>query len=106
MKSPQDRNKNGGVVHNRLHVSVAGWLLLCLLCACGADSKQSKEGRIVARVNGDEITDRELSEQVARIELRPGPDKRVERKRVLDALIDERLFEQRAIQTGLDLKPE
>lgn len=106
MKPPQDKNWDGGIVHSCPHVPMAGWLLLSLLCACGADSNQGNEGRVIARVNGGEITARELSDQVARIESRPGADKKVERKRVLDALIDERLLEQRAIRTALDRKPE
>jgi EpsD family peptidyl-prolyl cis-trans isomerase len=89
-----------------MHLRVAGWLMLAFLCACGADSNHESEPQVLAKVNGDEITVRELNDRFSRIESRSGLDTKVGKKQVLDALIDEKLLVQRAIESGLVREPE
>jgi len=85
---------------------ITGWLMLAFLSACGADSKHDSQRHVIAKVNGDEITVSELNDQFARIESRSGLDTKVGKKRVLDALIDEKLLVQKAIDSGLDREPD
>jgi EpsD family peptidyl-prolyl cis-trans isomerase len=84
----------------------AGCMLLPLLGGCGADSNHESERAVVAKVNGDEITVRELNDQFSRIESRTGLDKTIGKRQVLDALVDEKLLAQEASESGLDRRPE
>src|SRR5258706_2615684 len=98
--------KDVGNVRCRNCCVLAATLLLSCLCACGVDSKHESERQIVAKVNGFSITSRELDEQFSRIASRAGPGAKVGKKQVLDALVDEKLLVQRAIESGLDREPE
>ena len=82
----------------------AGWhamacIVVPLLCACGPDKAvQTRETDVLARVNGTEITVRQLDQRAGDA----GLPAEAERSRLLDALIDEQLLVQRAIDKGLD----
>jgi peptidyl-prolyl cis-trans isomerase C len=88
------------------YMPVAICLLLPFLCACGAESRSESAREIVATVNGDAITARELGDRSAMIGLRATTDIRIGEKQVLESLVDEKLLAQKAIETGLDRKPE
>lgn len=81
-------------------------LMLTFLCACGAGTKNESERQTIAKVNGDLITVRELNDQFSRIEARAAPDKKIWKRQVLDALVDEKLLAQQASENRLDREPE
>ena len=93
-------------VRSSSHSHVASWLLVPFLCACGAGSKHEAENQVVAKVNGDGITLRELNDYFSRIESRSASDAKIDKMQVLDAVVDERLLVQRSIENGLDREPE
>lgn len=74
-----------------------------MLAACGSETKPAaRYDEVVARVNGEEITVRQLNERLAQIGLPGEGDPGAARKQLLDNLIDEQLLVQKAIAGGLD----
>jgi EpsD family peptidyl-prolyl cis-trans isomerase len=74
-----------------------------LLVACGAETKTAARfDEVVARVNGEEITVRQLNERLAYIGWGAEGGPGATRKLALDAMIDEKLLVQKAIARGLD----
>jgi EpsD family peptidyl-prolyl cis-trans isomerase len=104
MKATHDRSISD--IHCRMAWLFASCMLLPLQGGCGADSKHESERAVVAKVNGDEITVRELNDQFSRIESRAGLDKARGKRQVLDALVDEKLLAQEASESDLDRRPE
>lgn len=97
--------KGIGDVRCRMALLLAGALLLPLLGACRADSNLESGRKVVAKVNGDVITVRELNDQYSRIEARAGLQTNVGKRQILEALVDEKLLAQRASKSGLDRQP-
>ena len=98
-------NREYDDMHFRKYFLVVCWLMLSFLNACGAGSKNEPERQVIAKVNGDLITARDLNDQVSRIEFRAGPDRKPGKRQILNALVDEKLLAQRAIEGGLDREP-
>jgi hypothetical protein len=105
MNTPYERSR-GNPLYRR-YLALAVWLLVPTLCACEAESKHDVGQQVIAKVNGDDIiTVRELTDQFARIQTHFVMDTKIGKKQVLDSLVDEKLLVQRAIDIGLDRKPE
>ena len=99
-------NREYDDMHFRKYFLVVCWLMLSFLSACGAGSKNEPERQVMAKVNGDLITARDFNDQFSRIEFRAGPDKKVGKRQILNALVDEKLLAQRASEGGLDREPD
>lgn len=74
-----------------------------LLAGCGAKTETAANfEEIVARVNGQEITVRQLNDRLAQLGVPAGGDAAALRVQLLDGLIDEHLLVQKAVSEGLD----
>lgn len=71
---------------------------LCLLAACSSNS--GKDGKVLAKVNGTPLTERDLA-----LSTQPTGHDAEERKADLDRLITEELFYQQGIKLGFDKDP-
>jgi EpsD family peptidyl-prolyl cis-trans isomerase len=91
----------------RLRQALAtGAIVALALAACGREpAGEARRGEVIARVNGDEITARQLDERMELAGLRPEDDASSSRRKHLDALVDERLLVQEALAAGLDREP-
>ncbi|MBI3896825.1 MAG: peptidylprolyl isomerase [Gammaproteobacteria bacterium] len=97
---------------NPYRISVIALLIAggVALSACG-DKKQpaaqQDDGKVLATVNGQNITDKELTHyQQLRPSRDPNADPAKEKKAVLDEMVDRSLLTQRAESTGVDKDPE
>lgn len=93
----------GSGARHRFSVGKLSWLVvLSVLTACEAGPDAPLDyARVAARVNGTEITARQLEEQLADAGVSPAADA-VAVRRLLDALIDEQLLVQKAKEAGLE----
>lgn len=82
---------------------VAGFALIGALALSGC-AKEPK-GRIIAVVNGEEITIDELMSEMKDIPAPPGIDPKRLRNAMLQDLIDRKLMAQRAREEGIDKTP-
>ena len=73
------------------------------LSACGA--KAPREGQVLASVNGEEITAMQLNEELQRANVAAGEQDAASRK-LLEALIDRQLLQNKAIREKLDRDPK
>jgi EpsD family peptidyl-prolyl cis-trans isomerase len=84
-----------------------GAVAAVLLCACGPGPQPPAElGDIVARVNGEEITVRQLNERLGRTGPPPQGGPAASRRKALEELVNERLLVQQALNAGLDRQPQ
>lgn len=77
---------------------------LGLLAACG--KKGPDDSPVIATVNGETISEKDLETYQRARQQEPLPDKDKERQLVLDELIDRLLLTQKAVDSGLDQNPE
>jgi EpsD family peptidyl-prolyl cis-trans isomerase len=85
----------------------AGALAACVLAGCGpGPADEPPRGEVVARVNGEEISVRQLNERMALAGMAPEGSPGSARKQFLDELINERLLVQKAMAAGLDRQPQ
>lgn len=105
----------------RTILAVSGAALLLAACGGGDSDNTSSggdgennsatqgapvvEGQVVAQVNGEEITIHELNLEVARTNIPAGADRRAIEENVLRAIVTRKIYEQRAIEAGLDRSP-
>ncbi len=86
-------------------------VLLALLATVGACEKPpavKDDSKVIARVNGKEITEKnyESFQRVFRQQVGPGADEAQEKKTILDELINRMLLAQHAQDAKLDQDPE
>jgi EpsD family peptidyl-prolyl cis-trans isomerase len=83
-----------------------GIALAVALALIASSCNKKAEGQTVVIVNGEEITAAELNAQLANANLPADVDKADALSRILQRMIDRRLFEQQARKEGLDKSPE
>lgn len=81
-------------------------LLLVGVAAGGCQQKPAVEGKAVAVVNGQTITDAEFQQYLQLRQQREPITDAAQRKKVLDEMIDRVLLAQRAEANGIDKDPE
>ena len=90
-------------VNRRTWLIALGMASALPLAACG---RGAPTGQVVARVNGEEITDRDLNAEFATASLAGGTDLKAISPAVLAKVIDRRLVAAQARQVGLDKSPD
>jgi peptidyl-prolyl cis-trans isomerase C len=82
--------------------------LLAMLGACEKPSAVKDDSKVIASVNGIEITEKnyESFQRVFRQQVGPGADEAQEKKTILDELINRMLLAQQAHDAKLDQDPE
>lgn len=83
-------------------------VLAFLFAASACDRKPADNAKVLANVNGEEITEKDYQHylQLRQARQEPMPDKDKERKVVLDEMIDRILLSQRAVAQKLEADPE
>ncbi len=71
-----------------------------------ASCHSAPEGQVVAKVNGEEITQQQLDTAIAQFGAPSGSDRNLVRKAVLQELVEQRLIVAKAKEMGLDKTPE
>lgn len=84
---------------------VGAGVLLAVMLATGGCDKQAT-GQSVAVVNGEEISQSELNEELAAANVPESVDKKVVMPQLLQRIIDRRLVAQQAKEQGLDKTPD
>ena len=85
------------------------FVLLALLLgvvAGGCQQKPAVEGKVVAVVNNDSITDAEFQQYLQLRQSREPITDDTQKKKVLDEMVDRVLLAQRAVANGVDKDPE
>ena len=85
------------------------FVLLALLlgvAAGGCQQKPAVEGKVVAVVNNDSITDAEFQQYLQLRQSREPITDDTQKKKVLDEMVDRVLLAQRAVANGVDKDPE
>ncbi|HVY06896.1 MAG TPA: EpsD family peptidyl-prolyl cis-trans isomerase [Burkholderiales bacterium] len=95
----------GGARSREWLLVAASWMAV-QLCGCDVEASHEAATGAVARVNDEIVLARELGDQVAKAGLHAGEGAGIRRKQVLEALVDERLLAQRALENRLDRQPE
>lgn len=80
-------------------------VLLAILLATSACDKQAT-GQSVAVVNGEEISQSELNEELAAANVPESVDKKTVMPQLLQRIVDRRLIAQHAIEQGVDKTPD
>lgn len=75
------------------------------LCGCQSKETASSSSRILVKVNGEEITEHQVSNEVQRLRV-SGEHADVVSKKILSGLIDRQLLIQEAIKLNLDRSPD
>lgn len=78
----------------------------CGLSACGGRDEKKPVAQVVARVNGNEITNLQLNFVIQRIAPVRGEDVTDVRKRALEGLVEQELAVQQSLEAKLDRNPE
>lgn len=82
-------------------------VLLAASLALGAcQQKSESEGKVIATVNGQKVTDTEFQQYLQLRQQREPIADKAQEKKVLDEMIDRVLLAQRAESTGVDKDPE
>ena len=84
-------------------------LLVALLvsgAAVGCQQKPAVEGKVVAVVNNEPITDAEFQQYLKLRQSREPATTEAQKKKVLDEMVDRVLLAQRAVANGVDKDPE
>ncbi len=82
----------------------AGVLLAILLATSGCNKEAT--GQSVAVVNGEEVSESELNEELAAANIPESADKKQIMPQLLQRIIDRRLVAQKAAEAGIDRSPD
>jgi peptidyl-prolyl cis-trans isomerase C len=89
-----------------IHGLCALTLVLGLMSLTACNGKAITPGQTLARVNGDEVTTRQLNDEFGSAESeKSGPSREQARKQVLEALVDRQLLVGEAMRSKLDRDP-
>jgi len=85
-----------------------------MLTGCGGDEpaqqaakpeEQKLAGQVVARINGEEVSIHELSAERRRVSFPSGTAEEEATRQLLGAVVERKLFTQKAVEAGLDRQP-
>ncbi len=79
--------------------------MLAILLATGGCNKEAT-GQSVAVVNGEEVSESELNEELAAANIPETADKKLIMPQLLQRIIDRRLVAQKATEAGIDRSPD
>jgi len=80
--------------------------LLLGFAAVGCEQKPAVDGKVVAVVNGESITDAEFQQYLQLRQSREPISDDAQKKKVLEEMVDRVLLTQRAVANGVDKDPE
>lgn len=80
-------------------------LLIALLSGCGGEDKPGKDGQVVAKVNGDEVTVHQLNYELGFLGQAATQNTEQAARQTLEQLVNQQLIVQKAITEKIDRDP-